>query len=96
MGLNATYERILLRIDQRLSDRNIARCALAWLVTASRPLILREMVEALSIDLRKQILDKGVAPIHKYALLDALGSLVVHNEEMDIVNLSHFSVKVGI
>ena len=52
------------------------------------------MVEALSIDLRKRKLDRGIALVHKHALLDVLGSLVVHNEKTDIVNLSHFSVKV--
>ena len=94
MGLDATYERILLGIDQRPLEGKIARRALAWLVTASRPLALKEIVEALSIDLQRRTLDRGIAPIHKYALLDVLGSLVVHDEETDIVNLSHFSVKV--
>ena len=94
MGLDATYERILLGIDQWLSEGKVARRVLAWLVTTSRPLILREVVEALSIDLRNRTLDQGITPIHKYALLDVLGSLVVHDEETDIINLSHFSVKV--
>lgn len=89
MGLDATYEKILRGIDQRLSEANVAQRALTWLVTTSRPLILREVIEALSIDLRKRILDRGNAPIHKFALLDALGSLVVHDEETDIINLSH-------
>ena len=52
------------------------------------------MIEALSIDLSKRKLNPSIAPVHKHALLDVLGSLVVHNEETDIINLSHFSVKV--
>ncbi|KAF8127052.1 hypothetical protein EV363DRAFT_1223873, partial [Boletus edulis] len=93
MGLEATYERILLGIDRRPSEGKVARRALTWLVSASRPLILMEIIEALSIDLQRRTLDRGIAPIHKFALLDALGSLVVHDEETDFVNLSHFSVK---
>ncbi|KAF8557457.1 hypothetical protein OG21DRAFT_1520519 [Imleria badia] len=92
-GLYTTYERILLGIDQQLSEAKVAQRALAWLVTTSRPLILGEVIEALSIDIRRRILDRGNAPMHQYALLDALGSLVVHDEKTDIINLSHFSVK---
>lgn len=54
------------------------------------------MVEALSIDLQKRKLDPAIAPVNKHTLLDVLRSLVVHNEETDIISLSHFSVKVGI
>ncbi|KAH0832912.1 hypothetical protein J3R83DRAFT_11877 [Lanmaoa asiatica] len=90
---DATYERILLGIDQRPSEGKVAQRALVWLVTASRPMILMEIVEALSVDLRRRTLDRGIAPIHEYALLNALGSLVVHDEKTDIINLSHFSVK---
>ncbi|KAF8434054.1 hypothetical protein L210DRAFT_1023183, partial [Boletus edulis BED1] len=95
MGLDATYERILREIDQRLSEGKVAQRVLSWLVTTSRPLILMEVFETLSIDLQKRTLDQSNAPIHKFALLDALGSLVVHDEETDIINLSHFSVKVS-
>lgn len=94
IGLDATYERILIDIDRRPSEGKVARRALAWLVTTSRPLILLELREALSIDLERWTLDRGIAPMHKYVLLEALGSLVVYDERTDLVNLSHFSVEV--
>ena len=40
-------------------------------------------------------MDREIAPVHGEALLDALGSLVVYNEETDVIILSHSSVKVG-
>lgn len=94
VGLEATYARILHAIDQRRSERKLAQRALAWLVAALRPLQLIEIVEALSVDLDRRVLDHDIGPVHGAALLDALSSLVIYNEETDIVILSHFSVKV--
>ena len=93
-GLDETYEKILLAIDLQSSDGKVALRALFWLVAALRPLHLAEILEALSIDLQGRRLDREIAPVHEYALLDALGSLVVYIEETDVINLSHFSVKV--
>ena len=64
-------------------------------MAALRPLRLAEILESLSIDLRGRRLDREIAPVHGDALLDALGSLVVYNEETDVIILSHSSVKVG-
>jgi hypothetical protein len=64
-------------------------------VAALRPLQLAEILDALSIDLRGRRLNREIAPVHEYALLDALGSLVVYNEETNIIILSHSSVKVS-
>ena len=94
-GLNETYERILGAIDLQSSDGKVARRALVWLVAALQPLKLAEILEGLSIDLRGRRLDREIAPVHGYALLDALGSLVVYNEESGVIILSHYSVKVG-
>lgn len=52
-------------------------------------------MEALSVDLQRRRLDREIAPVHEHALLEALGSLVVYNEESGFINLSHFSVKVS-
>ena len=82
-------------MDLQSSDGKVARHALIWLVAALRPLKSAEILEALSIDLRGRRLDREIAPVHGYALLDALGSLVVYNEETDIIILSHSSVKVS-
>lgn len=94
IGLEATYERILLAMNKEEGGGRIARHALVWLVAALAPLRLSQIVEALSIDLDQRTLNPDVGPIHGHALLDTLGSLVTHDESTDIVKLSHFSVKV--
>ena len=70
------------------------RHALEWLVAALQPMQLSQIMESLSIDLRRRVLDYESRPVHGSALLDALGSLVTYDELTDIVILSHFSVKV--
>ena len=64
-------------------------------MAALRPLQLAEILDALSIDLQGRRLSREIAPVHGYVLLDALGSLVVYNEETDVIILSHSSVKVS-
>ena len=64
-------------------------------MAALRPLQLAEILDALSIDLPGRRLNCEIAPVHGNALLDALGSLVVYNEETDVIILSHSSVKVS-
>lgn len=93
-GLEETYRRILLAIDKEKREAEVARRALTWLIATFSPLRLSQILEALSIDLNQRILDPDLAPIHGPALLDALSSLVTHDEETDIVILSHFSVQV--
>lgn len=93
-GLEETYERILLAISREKRGGGIARRALVWLVAALQPLELSQLVEVLSIDLDRRLLDPNLGPIHGHALLDTLSSLVTHNRETDTVKLSHFSVKV--
>lgn len=51
-------------------------------------------MEGLCIDPRRQVVDRASGPVHGPALLDALGSLVTHDEVSDILVLSHASVKV--
>lgn len=92
-GLDATYERILLKINET-EEGKVARRALDWLVAAFCPMQLCQIMEGISIDLSRRVLDRDSAPLHGPALLDALGSLVVYDEVTDIVILSHFSVKV--
>ncbi|KAG6380116.1 ankyrin repeat-containing domain protein [Boletus reticuloceps] len=89
--LDATYARILLRINE--NERGVVRRALYWLVAALKPLELCQIIEGLSIDLGRQVVDRDSGPVHGPALLDALGSLVAHDEVTDIIVLSHASVK---
>lgn len=95
IGLDETYQRILIAIDPGLPEGKLALRALIWLVGALRPLRLAEISEGLTIDLGKRTMDPEAGPMHKGALLDACGSLVTYNEETDVLILSHFSVKVS-
>ncbi|KAF8557491.1 ankyrin, partial [Imleria badia] len=90
--LNETYERILLGINKD-EERGVVRRALEWLVASLEPLQLSQIMESLSIDLGRRILDFESRPVHGPALLDTLGSLVIYDELTDVVILSHFSVK---
>lgn len=91
--LNATYDRILLDINKD-EEEGVVRRTLEWLVAALVPLQLSQIMESLSIDLGRRVLDYESRPVHGPALLDALGSLVTYDELTDVVILSHFSVKV--
>ncbi|KAF8557486.1 ankyrin [Imleria badia] len=89
--LDATYARILLRINE--NEREVVRRALCWLVSALKPMKLCQIIEGLSIDLAQRVMDRDSGPVHGPALLDALGSLVTHDEMTDVIVLSHASVK---
>ncbi|KAG6377683.1 ankyrin repeat-containing domain protein [Boletus reticuloceps] len=91
-GLDETYERILLRIDMKHREGQLARRALTWLVAAVRPLQISELMEGLSINLQTRTLDRDSGPMHHGALLEACGSLVTCSEKTGIIVLSHFSV----
>ena len=93
-SLNETYERILFEINEDEHGGEVARRALDWLVVALDPLRLSQIMEGVSID-PARVLDRDSGPVHGSALLDVLGSLVIHDDVTDIVILSHYSVKVG-
>ena len=95
IGLDKTYQRILVAIDVGSPEGKLALRALVWLVGALRPLRMAEILEGLTVDLRRRIMDPDIGPMHKGALLDACGSLVTYNEDTDVLILSHFSVKVS-
>ncbi|KAF8427221.1 hypothetical protein L210DRAFT_3652657 [Boletus edulis BED1] len=92
-GLEETYRRILIAVDKRLEDGVLVRRALMWLVTALRPMRLRELLEGVTIDPIRRVLDPGFILIKGLDFLEVSRSLVVHNKETDIVALSHMSVK---
>ena len=93
-GLEETYRRILFSIDRRPEAR-VVRRALVWLVTALRPMRLRELLEGITIDFARQALDPGFTPMKDVDILENSRSLVFHHIETDVVTLSHMSVKVG-
>ena len=92
-GLEETYEKILEAIDERKSEGQLARSALAWLVVALEPLHLAQIVDGLSVDLRQRKNNHEIQSLGA-ALLDGLSSLVSYCEETGVLALSHFSVKV--
>lgn len=95
IGLDETYQRILVAIDIGSPDGKLALRALVWLVGALRPLRLVEILEGLTIDLGRRTMNPETGAMHKDVVLYACGSLVTYSEKTDILILSHFSVKVG-
>ncbi|KAF9228827.1 hypothetical protein BS17DRAFT_212555 [Gyrodon lividus] len=93
IGLDETYERILVMIDGKEFEWRLIRSALVWLVASLRPLRLSDIIEALKIDLEKQTFNDDIGPMNGTVLLDACRSLLTYNEETGTVTLSHFSVK---
>ena len=94
-GLEETYRRILIAIDRRLEDSCLVRRGLMWLVTALRPMRLRELLEGVTIDPTRRALDPGFILIKGVDFLEVSRSLVIHHKDTDIVTLSHMSVKVS-
>ncbi|KAF9225617.1 ankyrin [Gyrodon lividus] len=93
LGLDETYERMLVLIDRNKLQAALVRRALVWLVAALEPQRLPDIMEALKIDLDQRRLDDNIVPTNGTILLDACGSLVTYDSNSDIISLSHFSVK---
>ena len=91
-GLDETYNRILLAIDEFQSL--FVRRALTWLIIALKPLTIEQVYEAVKIELDPPGVDDDNGPMDVACLLEACGSLVSLNEWTKILTLSHFSVKV--
>ncbi|KAH0830234.1 ankyrin repeat-containing domain protein [Lanmaoa asiatica] len=78
-----TYDQMLRAIDKKPFGSHIARRALAWLVTALRPLNLSELAKALAIRNDKPDWEPARAPMHENDILEILGSLVALGEKWD-------------
>lgn len=57
---------------------------------------LREVLEAVTIDPMRRVLDPGFLLIKGVDFLEVSRSLVIHDKETDIVTLSHMSVRVSL
>ncbi|KAI5841639.1 hypothetical protein BZA05DRAFT_380351 [Tricharina praecox] len=90
-GLNETYDRILARILD--TDRAIAMRIFNWLTCSQRPLLVAEVVEAISIELGSRSLDRDTLLNDPEDLLDVCGSLLEIDHDAGTVVLGHFSVK---
>jgi ankyrin repeat protein len=76
-------------------DAVMIRRIFHWLVHSKRPLTLRELSEAVSIDFRQTWLDFSAIPTDPEDIFRFCGGLVTlsgHDDE-ETVNLSHFSIK---
>jgi hypothetical protein len=93
-GLYETYERILQNIVEE--DAQFARMTLSWLVVSDRPLHVREICEAMAVDIDQRILDRDSTLNDEHDLLEICSSLVDYNESSGILRLSHHSVQVSI
>lgn len=95
--LNSVYERILRSIeDGGEESAEIARRTLLWLVSATRPLTLSELREAIAIDTAISTLSNDLLVFNEDVILEICGSLVNYDRESQIVTLSHYSVKVNL
>ena len=91
-GLDETYKRILLAIDELQSP--FVRRTLTWLIVAVEPLTIEQVYEAVKIELDPPGMDDDGGPMDVACLMEACGSLVSLNQWSNILSLSHFSVKV--
>jgi len=92
MGLYETYERILDNLDP--DDVWFAQKTLSWIIATDRPLRLKEIVEAMAVDVQERCLDRDSSLNNKMDILEICSSLVEYHELGDTVTLSHYSVQV--
>lgn len=99
--LDATYDRILARLDQRF--RHEAFTALEWLAFARRPVFIEELAEASIIDPKSKVIvdpDRRIDPSDVAELLSGLvvvepeiGEESVFPPRTHVISLAHFSVQ---
>ena len=95
-GLDETYIRAFSIIRNQMGDDAImVKRLFWWLIHALRPLTLRELSEAIGIEIRQPKMDFSAVPTDPEDIIDFCGGLVTvsRGEKEDTVNLSHFSVK---
>ncbi|KAI5777195.1 hypothetical protein EDC01DRAFT_679823 [Geopyxis carbonaria] len=90
-GLYNTYERILQNIDE--NDVEFAIKIMNLVISAQPPLRLREIVEALAIDVESQSLDRESTVIDPIEIVEICGSLTRYDETSQELTTAHFSVQ---
>jgi ankyrin repeat protein len=95
-GLDETYVRAFSKIRKEMGvDAVMIKRIFHWLVHSKRPLTLRELSEAISIEFQQRQLDFSAIPTDPEDIFRFCGGLVSisgrDNEET--LNLSHFSIK---
>ena len=89
-GLDETYDRILISLDE--SDHEYVLRMLHWLVDSERPLSVTELAEAIALNPNKDRLDRAERLIVPEEVFELCGSLIRTDEDQNIV-LAHYSVK---
>ena len=88
-GLTETYRSVLDRIDaQNSDDQEIANMVLLWLCYTKRPLTVKEIQEALSVDLDASDLDP-YSMTNQDILISVCAGLVTVDPESQIVRFVH-------
>ena len=90
-SLYDTYARILSRIPA--SDIAMARRALLWLTWAFIPLSPSELAEAATFNTENDVVEADTRLTRPLDILEICGSLVMHDEALDKVQLAHHSLR---
>lgn len=91
--LNSTYERILSRVaKQPYITQRIVKDALLWSLSATRPLNIDQLCEALSVDESTIALDADSQPDEE-EILEHCSSLLRRTVNGKCLQLAHFTVK---
>jgi ankyrin repeat protein len=91
--LDATLKETLDRIERQPKSRaELGMRTLLWISYARRPILLKELCQALAVNLGDTCLDEDDCPLAKHMVDYSLG-LVTIDEESSIIRLVHFSVQ---
>lgn len=92
-GLDDAFEETLQRIQVQPENRKtLAMNTLMWISHASRPLLMRELVDVLAIKSSERSLNKRNRPSQRLVLECCFG-LVTLDEESSVIRLVHYSVQ---
>jgi hypothetical protein len=91
--LNATYERILERVDNTsLSTQKLVHRALKWIICSGTQLPIKALLEAVSVEDGMKSLDPETVPDEDW-LLSACSSLIRRTSDATGIELAHSTVK---
>ncbi|KAF7504336.1 hypothetical protein GJ744_002456 [Endocarpon pusillum] len=92
-ALDEAYEKAMERIQYQKGDMpRDAILILSWVVNARRQMTVRELQEALAVEIGKLALDKDNIPTVEH-ITQACAPLVVIDEESNIIRLIHYTTQ---
>ncbi|KAH8790716.1 ankyrin repeat-containing domain protein [Hyaloscypha finlandica] len=95
-SLDETYVRAFSKIRIEMGEDSITiKKLFQWLTHSLRPLTLRELAEAISIEIGQARMDFSAVPTDPEDILRFCGGLVTiaGHDDQETVNFSHFSIK---